>query len=46
MAVRSEIVYKLRHPMMFTLNIEEFVYRFIHFLKEIIVWFITSAKGG
>ena len=35
--------YILRHPMMLTLNIEiSFIDLYI-FLKEIIVWFITSA---
>ena len=32
--------------MVLTLNIKVFVQRFIYFLKDIIVWFITSAKGG
>ena len=32
--------------MVLTLNIKVFVHRFIYFLKEIIVWFITSAKEG
>ena len=34
MAIRSKILYILRHPMMLTLNIEIFVYRFIHFLER------------
>ena len=36
----------LCHPIILTLDIEVFVYRFLHFFKEIIVWFITSAKVG
>ena len=32
--------------MVLTLNTKVFVHRFIYFLKEIIVSFITSAKGG
>ena len=32
--------------MMLTLNSKVFVHRFRHFLKEIIVWFITTARGG
>ena len=34
MAIRSKILYILRHPMMLTLNIEIFFYRFIHFLER------------
>ena len=39
-------LHTLRHPMIFTINIGPFAYRFKHFLKEIIVCFITSAEGG
>ena len=41
--MRSQSVYVMSSN---NVDIKVFVRRFIIFFKEIIVWFITSAKGG